>query len=360
MATLTPERMLLMIFGAAFAVGAADYFCGGKLGLGKKFSEGLQTFAPLFLTMAGFLVLTPLIAKLIAPAAAALCSSTGTDPGLFSGIILANDNGAYPLAQSLARSPEAPGFCGMLLGSIVGANIVCMPLIFQLLAKEDHDYYFKGLMFGIITMPLALLVGGICAKYSWSFMLRQLPPLAVLAAAAGVLLYLIPQILTGILRYFAKTMELIALTGISAAVFMDLAGHPVKSLMPVNEAVKIIGAIAVMLGGVYVFTTILSIMLKKFLPAVSGKLGVNDVAVTGIITTLANAIPTMAMIKDMDNRGKMLNCAFLSSGAFMLGDHLAYCSAAAPELIFPLLATKLTGAVSAAILAYIYCRKNSL
>ena len=73
----TPERILLMIFGLTFAVGAADYFCGGKLKLGKKFVEGLQTFAPLFLTMAGFLVLSPWLAKVLAPAASAALSGAG-------------------------------------------------------------------------------------------------------------------------------------------------------------------------------------------------------------------------------------------------------------------------------------------
>ena len=71
----TPERILLMTFGLTFAVGAADYFCGNRLGFGKKFVEGLQTFAPLFLTMAGFLVLSPWLAQVLAPAASAAFAS---------------------------------------------------------------------------------------------------------------------------------------------------------------------------------------------------------------------------------------------------------------------------------------------
>lgn len=352
----TPERIILIIFATTFVIGAADHFCCNRLGLGKKFAEGLQTFAPLFLTMAGFLVLVPLLAKLIAPSASAFFTSFGADPGLFPGMILANDNGAYPLAQSLAGAPEAAGFGGMLLGSIVGANIICMPLIFQLLNKEDHGYYFKGLMFGIITMPLAMLAGGITAGYQWKFIMQQMPPLLVLAIIAALLLRFIPQLLTKVLRFFAKAMEFISLAGISVAVFMDLAGKPLAGLTPVSEAVKIIGSIAIMLGGVYVFTSILATLLKKYLPKMANKLKINEVAVLGFITTLANAIPTMAMIKDMNPRGKMLNCAFLASGAFIFGDHLAYCSAVAPELVLPLLATKFTGAVTAVLIAAYICR----
>ncbi len=354
----TPERILLMIFGLTFAVGAADYFCGGKLKLGKKFVEGLQTFAPLFLTMAGFLVLSPWLAKVLAPAASAAFASMGADPGLAAGMLLANDNGAYPLAQSLAIVPEAGGFGGMLLGSIVGANIVSMPLIFVLLEKEDHAYYFKGLMYGIIAMPFAMFAGGIAARYSLNFILRQMPPLLILAITAALLLYLVPELLTKILRCFAKTMELLSLSGITFALFMDLAGKSVPGLVPVSEVAQIIGFIAIMLGGVYVFTELLSLLLKKILAAAKNRKEFNEASIIGFITTIANAIPTMTNLKNMTPKGKMLNCAFLSCGAYALGDHLAYCSATASHLIFPMLTTKFAGAIFATILAAIFWKES--
>ena len=354
----TPERILLMIFGLTFIIGAADYFCGSKLKLGRKFVDGLQTFAPLFLTMAGFLVLSPWLAKVLAPAASALFSSMGADPALAAGMLLANDNGAYPLAQSLAAAPEAGGFGGMLLGCIVGANIVSMPLIFVLLKREDHSYYFKGLMYGIIAMPFAMFAGGLAARYSITFILRQMPPLLILAVAAALMLYLIPEILTAALRFFAKSMEFISLSGISLAFFMDLAGKPLPGIMPVGEAIRIIGYIAVMLGGVYVFTELLTIVMKKIIAAGKLKGRIDETSLTGFLSTLANSIPTMTLLKDMTPRGKMLNCAFLSSGAFMLGDHLAYCSAEASHLIFPMLTTKLTGAVIATLLAAFFWREK--
>ena len=354
----TPERILLMVFGFTFAVGAADYFCGGKLNLGKKFTDGLQTFGPLFLTMAGFLVLSPWLARVLAPAASALFESLGADPALAAGMLLANDNGAYPLAQSLAKVPVAGGFGGMLLGSIVGANIVSMPLIFVLLDKEDHAYYFKGLMYGIIAMPLALFIGGLSARYDVMFILRQMPPLLILAFTAALLLYLVPELLTRALRIFAKAMEFISLSGITIALFMELAGKPLSGITPVGEAVKIIGFIAVMLGGVYVFTELLTRLLKKILSLGKQNKEFDETSAIGFLTTLANAIPTMAALKKMSPKGKMLNCAFLSCGAYALGDHLAYCSAEASHLIFPMLTTKLTGAVIAATLALFFWKEK--
>ena len=69
------------------------------------------------------------------------------------------------------------------------------------------------------------------------------------------------------------------------------------------------------------------------------------------MTTLANAVPTMAMIQDMDDRGKIINFAFMVSAGAMLGDHLAFCSAMDSSLTLPLLIGKLTAGLSAAVIA---------
>ena len=55
----------------------------------------------------------------------------------------------------------------------------------------------------------------------------------------------------------------------------------------------------------------------------------------------------MAMVKDMDERGKVLNFAFATCAAFTLGDHLGFCSAVAPERIGAMVCGKLAGGVAA-------------
>ena len=98
-----------MLFAVMFAVGALDHLAGNRFGLGRKFLEGLETFTPLFLTMTGFLVLTPLLTRLLTPVVTPLLTAVGADPGLVPGIILANDNGGYALAKEIAVRPEAAG-----------------------------------------------------------------------------------------------------------------------------------------------------------------------------------------------------------------------------------------------------------
>ena len=53
-------------------------------------------------------------------------------------------------------------------------------------------------------------------------------------------------------------------------------------------------------------------------------LGMNEVAAAGMVATLANNIPMFQMLKDMDNRGKIINIAFAVSASFVLGDHLGF------------------------------------
>lgn len=357
-AFMTFEQITMTVFALMFALGAIDYLLGTPWNIGNKIVEGLQAFAPLFLTMGGFLVMLPVITEFLTPFAIPFFKGIGADPGLFPGIILASDSGAYPLAQSIASTPDAAGLGGMLLGSMMGANVICMPLILRMLDKNDHMCFFKGLMFAVITMPLGLLAGGLAAGYKLVFIMQQMPLLLIVSFAAAVMLYRIPQILAKILTVFSKAMECVALSGLVIAVLFRALNIKAVMLAPLENAITIIGMIAVILPGVYVFTEVLSRVINKLLPVSGNDSKLNNISLVGFISTAANAIPTLVMIKKMDERGKLLNCAFLGSGAYVLGDHLAYCTVAEPKLIVPLLIAKLTAASSAVFLAWL-CLKYS-
>ena len=89
-----------------------------------------------------------------------------------------------------------------------------------------------------------------------------------------------------------------------------------------------------------------------------GWLGINEASVLGLLSTLANTIPTFALVKDMDRKGKVLNFAFMTSASFAFADHLAFCTAVAPKLLLPMLVTKLTAAVAAFLLAWCFVQKT--
>ena len=89
-----------------------------------------------------------------------------------------------------------------------------------------------------------------------------------------------------------------------------------------------------------------------------GKLGINDAAAAGLIASLANSIATFGLVKDMNERGKVVNIAFAVSAAFVFGDHLGFTAGFAPEMIGPMIAGKLAGGISAVVVALWLTKKD--
>ena len=87
-------------------------------------------------------------------------------------------------------------------------------------------------------------------------------------------------------------------------------------------------------------------------------LGINETAAAGLIATLANSIATFGMVKDMDQRGKVVNMAFAVSAAFVFGDHLGFTAGFAPEMLPGMIVGKLAGGVCAVAVALLLTKKK--
>ena len=64
------------------------------------------------------------------------------------------------------------------------------------------------------------------------------------------------------------------------------------------------------------------------------------------------------LMKDMDERGKVINVAFAVSASFILGDHLGYTAGVERELIFPMIVGKFVGGVTAVIVAMVFLKMS--
>ncbi|MDZ4159925.1 MAG: ethanolamine utilization protein EutH, partial [Anaerolineaceae bacterium] len=121
----------------------------------------------------------------------------------------------------------------------------------------------------------------------------------------------------------------------------------------------IIGSIAIMLLGAFPMVKVITRVFSKPLQALGRTIGMGDVASAGMIATLANNIPMFAILKNMDDRGKVLNCAFAVSAAFTFGDHLGFTAGVEPQLIFAMVVGKLVAGVTAVAVAMLVAPKNS-
>ena len=98
----------------------------------------------------------------------------------------------------------------------------------------------------------------------------------------------------------------------------------IKGITPVTEGIEVVGGIALTLSGAFCLVAVITKVFSKPLLKLGEAMGMNEVAAAGLVATLANSIPMFQMMKDMDQRGKIINVAFAVSAAFVLGDHLGF------------------------------------
>ena len=111
------------------------------------------------------------------------------------------------------------------------------------------------------------------------------------------------------------------------------------------------GAIAIVLAGAFPLVAVLTRVLRKPLLKLGITLGINETAAAGLLASLANSIASFNLVKDMDDRGKVVNIAFAVSAAFVFGDHMGFTAGFAPEWIVPMIVGKLVGGISAVAVA---------
>ncbi len=95
--------------------------------------------------------------------------------------------------------------------------------------------------------------------------------------------------------------------------------------------------------------------------AIGGLIKINDASVIGLVLSLANSIPTFALVEKMNTKGIIVNMAFAVSVSFVLGDHLAFAMVFDKSYVFGMIAGKLTAGISAVIVAhflYNYTKKG--
>ena len=114
------NEIIIYIMVLFMLIGAVDKCIGGKLGLSEKFEEGIMAMGALALSMAGIMVIAPLLADVLKPIVVPLYGLVGADPSIFATTFIANDMGGAPLALSLAQDPAVGNFAAFVLGSMMG------------------------------------------------------------------------------------------------------------------------------------------------------------------------------------------------------------------------------------------------
>ena len=358
---MSAHEILIAVMAVFAVLGALDRILGNRFGLGQEFENGILAMGSLALAMVGIITLAPVLANVLRPVIVPVYEFLGADPAMFAGTILACDMGGGALAQAMTQDPQAAMLGGVLCGSMLGATIVfTIPVALGILREEDRPALAKGILAGIVTIPVGVLVGGITAGFPLGMVLRNLIPIVIIAVLISLGLWKAENAMVKGFSWFGKGVVALITAGLAVAIVRALTGWEwLPGMAPIEEGFQTVGAIAIVLAGAFPLVFVLTKLLKKPLMALGKLLGVNDTAAAGLIASLANSIATFGMVKDMDYRGKVLNIAFAVSAAFAFGDHLGFTAGFAPEMLPAMILGKLAGGISAGAVALWLTRKES-
>lgn len=350
--------IILYIMVAFMVLGAVDKIIGNKFGLGEKFEEGIMAMGALAVAMVGVISLAPVLAKVLTPVIVPLYEALGADPSMFATTLLANDMGGYPLAMELAKTPEAGKFAGLILGAMMGPTIVfTIPVALGIISKEDHKALAKGILAGLITIPLGCLAGGLVAGFEVGMVLANLVPIIIVSLLLAVGLAIIPEKMINGFVWFGKGVVVIITAGLAISIIQTLTPIVIlEDMAPISEGISIVGSIAIVLAGAFPMVHFITKVFSKPLMKLGKLLGMNDVSAAGFVATLANNIPMFGLMKDMDERGKVINVAFAVSASFVLGDHLGFTAGVDKDMIFPMIVGKLVAGITAVVVAIIFLK----
>lgn len=351
------DQIILWIMAIGILIGAADKIIGNRFGLGDKFDEGFQAMGSLALGMVGIVCLAPVIADVLGPVLIPVCEAIGADPALF-GSILANDMGGYSLAMELAQSEAAGLFSGNIVASMLGCTLVfSIPVGLGLIEKEDTQYFSKGLLIGLITIPVGCVVGGLIAGFDFAMILKNTLPILIISVVLALGLKFIPNQMIKGCTVFGQFITIVIYIGLACAAFEHITGVVIiPGMAPIMEGMNAISGIAIVLLGTFPVLNILVKLLDKPLNALGRKIGLDATSAAGIVFTLANSVPVYTMMKDMKKRGIIINTAWLVPATAALGDHLGFTAGVQPEMITPVVVGKIVAGIVAIILAFVLTR----
>lgn len=346
-------QILRFIFAAFALLGAADRIFGCRLKLGEEFEKGILTAGTLGVAMVGMVCIAPTLARLCAPVCGTLAGWLGVDPAFLGGFI-ANDMGGASVAASLAEDALLGGYHGLVVASMLGVTIsFTVPVALAMIPAACHKEVLNGILCGVATLPLGCIAGGLLLGLPFGTLLRELLPVLVVAAVTCAGLLWKPALCRRVFAVIGTVVTAVITAGLGAAVFEYLTGTVlIPHMTPLGDAFAIVMDIAVILSGVFPLIAAVSRVCGRLFAWAGRRLGIDETSVLGLVSSLANSIPTFHLAEKMDPLGRTMNLAFAVSAAFVFGDHLAFTMAFDESFLPAVVTGKLVSGIAALAAAH--------
>lgn len=366
-------------------LGAFAAIRDSEKGLGKEFMEGIHATGHIFVPAAGIMASIPYLTVMIESVFGPFFDALGADPALAATMIIASDMGGYHLASALAASKEAL-IMALITGFMGGATIVfSIPMGLAMLDKRDHKYMALGIMSGILTIPIGVMIASVVlvisdplvrevvatngeATYQLAMGLggvfANLLPIIIFVVALALGLRFLPDLMIKGFIAFGRALDagikLVLVfsiveyfTGFFTLVLGGWGFDPIiADAEDQTRALETAGYIGIMLAGAFPMVYLLRKYLGGPLEALGSKVGLSAVGSAGMLATIANILAMFRLVRFMPPKDKVLNIAFGVCAAFLLGDHLSFTANFQPTIILPVLIGKILAGFTAVGLAY--------
>ena len=356
---LTINQIIMYIIAFGALLGGADRMLGNRFGYGEKFENGFKMLGPVGLSMAGIICLAPVLSALLGTVVRPLFTAMGLDAGIL-GSILAIDMGGYQLSLDLANDPAIGLFSGVVVSSIFGCTIVYnIPGGLGFISEEDRPHFTKGILLGLTAMPFAIIAGGLVMGLAIGHILWNSLPVLLISAFLALGVIKKPDAMMKGFQSFARIIKIVATFGLALAAFTHLTGITILPMMPpLLEAMKTVSSICIVMLGSMPLAELIQRLMRVPFRWIGKKTGLNGASTTALLLGLVSATPALAMIPEMNRRGKVVISAALVSCVCTFGAHFAFANTMAPELVPALLTAKLTGCFLGLAIGLLATRQN--
>lgn len=376
--------VVIWIMMAFVVIGAIGAVRNEHEGVGKEFKEGIYSIGPIFLPVAGIMASVPYLSSFIEAITGKVFELFGADPAIAAGALIAGDMGGYNLASETAES-HGGWIMAAATAFMAGSTIVfSIPVGLAMLDRSQHRYLALGVMSGVLTIPIGVLVTTIILATTqtplrekistssestrsidlgWGEVVSNLLPLILFVVALALLLRFATNFMIQAFLVFGRVLDaalklvlaLVIVEYFTGAVSKVWAGWGFAPVIADGEdqfrALEIAGYIGIMLAGAFPMVYVIRTFLARPLESVGSKVGISTEGMAGILAAAANILAMFRLIPTMPAKDRVLAIAFSVCAAFTFGDHLAFMANFQPNMVVPLVVGKLLAGILAMLLA---------
>ena len=345
---------VLIIMSFFCILGLIDDFIGGKMGVAEDFQSGLTAMGRMCLCYSGFYCVGITLVEKASGAIGTLAEVLPFDPSLIIGCLVSSDCGGLPIAMAMAATPALGIFTGALVGSGLGCSMgYQFPYYLSSLNKQLIPMYMQGAAFGLVTVPVGLLAGGLMIGLELPQLIANILPVAVLCLVMIIGFLMNMEATLKVLLIITRGILLLTYVLFGAVVLsLFLPGLNICDFSLVQEICAVVLRTVVVTCGGLVMARLIIRFCHMPVAILGRLLKINDEAVMGLFLSLFNGLAMLPLLTKMDKRGQIMNVAFSVCGAFCLGGQMAFVSAMVDAAAMPAyMVSKLLSGVCAMLVA---------